>query len=274
MTSKADDGRERGDMNANENGSTDGNASGNAAANGRAGARPREATGAVEDLAVCSLDEAIERRHSVRSYADRRIEGPTLAALQAEIDACNREGGLRIQLALDEPSAFGSSMMARYGSFRNVRNYVALIGRKGDGLDERAGYYGERIVLAAQRLGLNTCWVALTFSKRRVRRLVGPDERLVCVLAVGYGETQGKPRKSKTAADVCAASGPAPAWFERGVRAALLAPTAMNQQKFRFELDGARVRATAPGGAYTAVDLGIAKYHFEVGAGTENFAWA
>ena len=52
-------------------------------------------------------------------------------------------------------------------------------------------------------------------------------------------------------------------------------PTAMNQQKFRFELlpDGRTVRAQASPGAYTAVDLGIAKYHFEVGAGTENFAW-
>ncbi len=26
--------------------------------------------------------------------------------------------------------------------------------------------------------------------------------------------------------------------------------------------------------AYTQLDLGIAKYHFEVGAGKENFEWA
>ena len=130
-------------------------------------------------------------------------------------------------------------------------------------------------MLAAQTLGLSTCWTALTFSKRQVRRLAGPGEKLVCALAIGYGATQGRPRKSKAPADVGHAAGTPPKWFERGVRAALLAPTAMNQQKFRFELlpDGRTVRAQASPGAYTAIDLGIAKYHFEVGAGTENFAW-
>ncbi|CBL04278.1 hypothetical protein GPA_18530 [Gordonibacter pamelaeae 7-10-1-b] len=116
-------------------------------------------------LPLCTVEEAMERRHSVRSFTDRRIEGPVLAALRDEADACNREGGLRMQIVLDEPRAF-SSMLARYGSFRNVRNYVAVIGHPADDLDERAGYYGERLVLAAQALGLNTCWAALTFSKR------------------------------------------------------------------------------------------------------------
>ena len=274
MTESAIDGREHGDMDASESRAAGGSTRENETPHGTEDALQRETASAVEDIAVCSLEEALERRHSVRSYSDRRIEDPTLTALQAEIDACNREGGLRIQLVLDEPRAFGSSVMARYGSFRNVRNYVALVGKKADDLDERVGYYGERIVLAAQRLGLNTCWVALTFSKRHVRRLVGPDEKLVCVLSIGYGDTQGKPRKSKALEDVCAASGPLPAWFERGVRAALLAPTAMNQQKFRFELqpDGTTVRATTSGGAYTAVDLGIAKYHFEIGTGTRDSA--
>lgn len=236
---------------------------------------PYEATSGAQRPTTCSLKEALERRHSVRSYTEAPIEGEVLAALRAEIDACNRESGLNIQLVLDEPQAF-SGMMARYGSFRNVRNYVALVGKKSGSLDETVGYWGERVVLAAQRLGLNTCWVALTFSKRKTQCTVGADEKLVCVLSLGYGATQGKPRKSKALTDVCRAEGPLPAWFERGVQAALAAPTAMNQQKFRFELqpDGKTVRAQAPGGAYTAVDLGIAKYHFEIGAGTENFAWA
>ena len=65
-----------------------------------------------------------------------------------------------------------------------------------------------------------------------------------------------------------------PEWFRRGVQAALLAPTAMNQQKFTFTLQGDTVSAKAGTGFYSKVDLGIAKYHFEIGAGTENFRWA
>ena len=73
-----------------------------------------------------------------------------------------------------------------------------------------------------------------------------------------------------------------PEWFRHGVEAALLAPTAINQQKFSFELlpaeEGQLPRVVAKRHfslvGYTQMDLGIAKYHFELGAGTENFQWA
>ena len=67
---------------------------------------------------------------------------------------------------------------------------------------------------------------------------------------------------------------PLPDWFRAGAEAALLAPTAMNQQKFLFVLDGNKVSAKAGFGFYTKIDLGIAKCHFEIGAGTDNFKWA
>ena len=112
------------------------------------------------------LMEAVKTRHSVRAYTDRPIEADKTAALNREIDACNRESGLHIQLVTEEPEAF-RGFMAHYGSFRNVRSYIALIGKKAPQLDEKIGYYGERIVLAAQQLGLNTCWVALTYRRKK-----------------------------------------------------------------------------------------------------------
>ena len=66
-----------------------------------------------------------------------------------------------------------------------------------------------------------------------------------------------------------------PEWFGRGLKAALLAPTAMNQQRFRFTLlPDDTVRAESRGGSYSHVDLGIVKYHFQLGAGRESFRWA
>lgn len=47
----------------------------------------------------------------------------------------------------------------------------------------------------------------------------------------------------------------------------------MNQQKFKFILDGNTVDAKSLGGFYSNVDHGIAKYHFEVVAGKDNFSW-
>ena len=108
--------------------------------------------------------DAMQARHSVRQYQNRPLEAGIISAMQAEIAACNRESGLHIQLVTNEPDAF-SGFMARYGKFHGVTNYLAMIGRKGADLEETCGYYGERLVLKAQELGLNTCWVAMTYRK-------------------------------------------------------------------------------------------------------------
>ena len=225
-------------------------------------------------------EEAIRQRHSVRQYTDEPISEADRAALREEIARCNAEGGLHMALVCDEPEAFAGGL-AHYGSFRGVTDYLVIAGKPAPDLSERAGYYGERIVLLAQKLGLNSCWVALTFKKRLVRKTIAKGDKLAIVVALGHGVTQGAPRKSKAADAVSSCPGAAPAWFARGVELALLAPTAMNQQKFRFELldDGAdagkpRVKATAGLGSYADVDLGIAKLHFELGAGAGNFEWA
>lgn len=213
-----------------------------------------------------TVNEAMVARHSVRQYTDRPLSQETLTALRQETERVNRESGLHIQLVAEEPRAF-DGFMAHYGKFSGVRNYLALIGPKGEGLEERCGYYGERLVLFAQRLGLNSCWVAMTYRKVRGAFDMAPGEKLCVVIALGYGETAGVPHTSKEAAQVADAPAHAPAWFWDGVAAALLAPTAMNQQKFHFSLQGGRVLAQPGRGFYTHVDLGIAKYHFELGAG-------
>ena len=212
-------------------------------------------------------------RHSVRQYEDKPIPAEILAELKQEIAACNRESGLHIQLVTDEPKAF-DGFIAHYGKFRGVKNYLALVGPKGAGLDEKCGYYGERLVLKAQALGLNTCWVALTYSRGKSRCTVAPGEKLVCVIALGYGKTQGAAHKTKTPAEVSNVTPESPQWFKDGVDAALLAPTAMNQQQFMLTLKDDVVEATARPGVCAKVDLGIVKYHFELAAGRENFKWA
>ena len=217
--------------------------------------------------------QAMQERHSVRSYTDKPIEGEVKEKLAAKIAQCNAESGLHIQLVLDEPNAFDSAM-AHYGKFSGVRNYIVMAGKKTAALEETCGYYGEKIVLYAQTLGLNTCWVAMTYSKGKARFQLAQDEKLCLVIAVGYGKTAGTAHRVKPRESVMKVQGTPPAWLVRGVDAALLAPTAMNQQKFVFSLSGSTVAAKAGLGFYSKVDLGIAKYHFELGAGTENFQWA
>lgn len=225
-----------------------------------------------------TLLEAIETRHSVRKYINKEIPTDIIVALQDKIEECNKVGNLNIQLVLNETRAFTG--MLSYGSFSGVKNYLVMVGKKAKDLDERVGYYGEQLVLYAQTLGLNTCWVGLSYRKVPEAYNVGKEEKLVCMIALGYGETQGVSHKIKTVEQVSNASDITPSWFKKGVEAALLAPTAVNQQKFSFEHVGVknnRHQIRAKKGfsmiGYTKMDLGIAKYHFEVGAGQDNFDW-
>lgn len=219
-----------------------------------------------------SLIEVMKSRHSVRQYQDKPLNAETISILHSEIDACNQESGLHIQLVANEPKAF-DSFMAHYGKFSGVTNYIAMVGKKGKDLEEKCGYYGERLVLKAQQIGLNTCWAAMTYKKIKTAFSVGSGEKLCIVISLGYGKTQGIPHKSKSIDDVIQAERPLPDWFQSGVEAALLAPTAMNQQKFLFILKENQVLAKTGIGFYTKIDLGIVKYHFEIGAGTEHFVW-
>ena len=217
--------------------------------------------------------EAIRARHSVRQYLNKPLKPDELAALRAEVDACNQESGLHIQLVTNEPKAFARGM-ARYGSFSGVTNYFALVGKAGPDLQEKCGYWGERLVLKAQMMGLNTCCVALTFSKVKSAYVLDEGEKLAAVIALGHGAAQGVSHKSKAMDEVAKVDGPMPDWFRAGMESVLLAPTAVNQQKFLFTLEDGKVSA-APGHAfYVKMDLGIARYHFEVGAGKGNFRWA
>lgn len=220
------------------------------------------------------LLEAIEKRHSVRQYTDKKIEGEIKSELESLIAECNKESGLNMQLCLNDTEAFSTGIFTKLVNFKGANNYIAVIGKKSEDLDEKAGYFGENIVLKATQLGLNSCWVAQTFNKGKVKSLLKKDEKLVIVITIGYGVNDGVPHKNKPLEKLTSVKGEMPKWFENGLKAAQLAPTATNQQKFKFNLtDDSLVDVTTSFGFYNKVDIGIVKYHFEIGADSTEWSW-
>ena len=228
------------------------------------------------------LLQAIEARHSVRAYVDKPLEASAVEVLKAKVAEVNAAApGLHVQLVLDEPKAFASPM-AKYGKFSGCSNYFVMAGKPLDGnqdaFKENVGYYGELLVLEAQRLGLNTCWVGLTYGKVEGAFSLEAGETVECVISLGYGATQGVQHRGKTAEQISnVAETDCPDWFKAGVEAVLKAPTAVNQQRFFFEYKGdgkVEARKTFSMIGYTWTDLGIAKLHFEIAAGKDNFTWA
>ena len=209
--------------------------------------------------------EAILARHAVRNYEDRKIEKDKADLIKEKILELNEEGKLHLQFIEDAGNTY-NRLLNRVMGLGSAPSVIACVGEDSEDLEERIGYYGEQLVLYLQKLGLNTCWAG-TFNKKNTMAEIGENERFVISIAVGYGRDQGKPHKSKTAEQVTEGRTDRPDWFHSGVEMALLAPTAINQQKFMIRLnDDDTVDIIDKGGPFSKVDLGIVKYHFEAGA--------
>ena len=207
--------------------------------------------------------EAVYERHSVRAYQEKKIEKEKISRIDSMIRQCNEEGNLHLQFLEDAGNTF-NRLLNRMMGLGSAPSVIACIGPDDETLDEKIGYYGEKIVLFAQQLGLNTCWAG-TFNAKHVKADIRPGERLSIVIAIGYGTNPGKTHKSRTPNQVSSGKIDRPAWFEEGVKLALLAPTAINQQKFEFILnEDETVDVIDHHGPFSKVDIGIVKYHFDL----------
>jgi len=224
--------------------------------------------------------EAIFTRHSVRRYKDMEIPKVYVSLLNEKIAELNFRKGLHIQLVTNEPKSFES--IKTYGSFSNVKNYLVMAGKESPDLEEKIGYCGEQLVLMAQAMGLNSCWTGVSYSKVKGTYELEKNEKIICYIALGFGENQGVPHKIKSYSEVSNINGDSPIWFIKGVRAALFAPTAVNQQKFFIEYLGkdpeikmhkVSVKALFSLVGFTKVDLGIVKCHFDIGANSKKYIW-
>ena len=213
--------------------------------------------------------QEIQARHSVRNYVDDPLTQHQIDELNAFIKCINEHTGLSISLHIDED--IFSNWMLGYGFIKNCNNHIRFAGKECENLEEKIGYYGELVILKAQELGLNTCWVGGTYRKKDVKE--DPSIKLVLVASIGKGKTQGSPSKSKPIQAYYEGEN-VPEWFIKGMEAVALAPSAVNQKKWKFIYKGEeKVEAFSDGKHFNEVDLGIAKCHFELGSHKKVFGY-
>ena len=221
-----------------------------------------------------TLLEAIDHRHSIRCYIDKPLAPEDKEKIAAKAEELNKESGLSMSIMFDEPKAFEKST-----GFLFTKNYVLMTGPVSMGkreLQEAVGYYGEKLVLWAETEGFGTCWVKASYKKQTELYNIPEGHELVCVIAIGYPAFPGKPHQNRLIDDVIRAQRGMPQWYIDGAYAALAAPTALNQQMFYFVWKGENRCQAKPNMKIwpnVYIDLGIVKYHFEIGAGAENFVW-
>lgn len=212
--------------------------------------------------------EAIHKRHTVRKYLDKPIKESDIKKINTRIESLNKKHNLSLKLITNNNHglATGWKLIAK-----NATNFIILAGENTQKSREKIGYASSDLMLYAQTLGLNTWWIGGMYSKK-VKQLV-PGAHMVGILVVGFGATQGKPHKSKTAEDVATYAGTPPQWFKDGVQAALLAPTAVNRQGFKIAGKGKNVSITYKKAPFDMEDLGIVKHHFQTAANPKNFTF-
>lgn len=214
--------------------------------------------------------EALKARHSVKHYHDTALTPADRAALHDLLARVNAESGLALQLIEDEPQVFRTFASAATGLI-SARHYFAMVGPRGADLERQIGYWGQSVVLHAQMLGLRTNWTGGSRRLRLSTASVAPGQKLVIVIAVGYGHNDGKSRSTRPVEELAIVPdgwSEVPQWFHAAMEAAQLAPTGFNRQKFVIELreDGycdARATSRMP---QTDIDLGIVMKNFEIGA--------
>lgn len=153
--------------------------------------------------------------------------------------------------------------------------YAVIVAKKGTPM-ELEGYMGEALVLEATAMGLGTCWLGAGFHPDIISRNVNlqNDEVVHCVISLGKCSLPAFNPKRKELAKICnkteeqlAALG---AWQKEAVLAARLAPSAINMQPWKIEVDGSSVSIEEPQFVlykkYAALDRGIAMLHAAVGA--------
>lgn len=217
-----------------------------------------------------TIQEAIHARHVVRKYLDKPLPVDVVKLLDERIAENNRRHGISMKLVVNDGKAVPAFFRLLFHA-KGVNNYLILSGADTPDTDRMLGYAGIDVMLYAQTLGLNTWWSA-SFSRSHVKKSAD-GTRISGIIAIGYGDGQGVPHKSKTIDEVSRYEGDMPEWFVAGVKSALLAPTALNRQAFMLVGEGHDVSLSYRRDKWSETNIGIIKYCFEVGAGIEHFAW-
>lgn len=111
------------------------------------------------------LKEAMYKRHSRRSYLREKLRDEDAAFLKERIHMYNQKHGLHMKLVCGHPEIF-KGFRNSYGMFHNVENFIMMMGNSRDVyMQEKLGYFGERLILEAVARNLGTCWVGGTFAK-------------------------------------------------------------------------------------------------------------
>ena len=228
-----------------------------------------------------NIIEAVRARKSVRCYTGVPLGEAHLEKIAAFIRGLSPAfGGLaRLEMVRGRPE---TEKLGTYGSLRGARDFIMLI-HDGAPLSRlSAGHMLEEAVLFCTGLGLGTVWMALFGKNFAKKTLLGPEEKLTHIAAVGYPDPEAsprllprlastliKPRTRKAFGEIFfleAWGRPLPleaaGEYRQPLEMLRLAPSALNRQPWRVIRRDKDLHFYRTGNSSADMDLGIALCHF------------
>jgi len=185
------------------------------------------------------------------------------------------------------PEPLYKGIIGPYGKIKGAPGFIAFIGNMdGPNVQEHTGYTGEGIILEAEALHVATCWVGGFYRKEVVASLIDmkQNEEVLGITPIGYvvkrqatterlitGFGLTHRRKSLSTIVTGLKEVDWPVWIKAALDAARLAPSAVNRQpwKFNVEPDNIIITVNKPGMEFNIsrrLDCGIAMLHIEISA--------
>ncbi len=217
--------------------------------------------------------KAVELRRSRRAYRSKPLGEDIKGVIKDMVDAVNSSGD-------DIHFIFIDDATPAFRIFTGKFSMIAVCGKDTQKAREECGYWGESIILQCVYHGLGTCWVAGTYNENKAYEMadIPKDERLYCVITVGYPKEKFSPiektmynathRKNKSYQDMFeACDEKLPEAYAYGMKLVEMAPSAVNRRpvKFRYE-NGILSASVDEPYSDKSIDFGIAKLHFILGA--------
>jgi len=226
--------------------------------------------------------EIMKRRTSRRSYNNKPLTDEQVKQINEVIEYGMNKYNVKAELLVGNDDVF-KGFTSSYGMFSGVNNYIVFYGKvDNQNLNEEVGMLGEEIILRATEIGLSTCWVGGTYSKKLCPVKIDDDENLVCIVAIGETKEntsfrekfiKGLSKRHSKSIDLMITSDvELPDWIINGMKAVQLAPSAVNRQPVKFVYKDNVLRASVDDiNSYQGIDLGIAKIHFNLGSNKGSF---
>lgn len=182
---------------------------------------------------MMNLYEAIARRQSIRRYAWNEVAEKLRGQILSYFDKTTRLND-RIQMEVEILDNMKKNVPI-HGLWKvEAPYYLAIYSETADGFERNAGYVTEQLVLYLAVKGLGTCYLGASKPSQTVKN----GKKLVMLVAFGYPE--GKLYRESALAkrhplnELCVFKEEAGEQMKTILRAARLAPSAMNLQPWRF----------------------------------------